>query len=280
MNMLVVIRCGLIAALLALSACVRNDPALLERIDALETRLVRQEDVEAIRRVAYSYGYFMDNALLDHVKALFADTMEYCEISGYGLYKGRDGCLTIWTSVVGPGLQNADQHLRFGVLIKHYMLKDVITVAPDGLSAEGRFDYVGYSGTFKQPERARQQLGVYRMGYTKENGIWKISRFSLSFDTSDFNHTTWANAPSMRCPSGKAPPPDAPFLFYHPFPETGVVPFHFPHPVTGEPIGDYVNPIRYWQGNWPGEFGTTCGVRTDARTTPEPGQAPPLRSAH
>ena len=52
----------LLGSLLALSACTRNDPALLERIDALETRLARQEDVEAIRRLAYSYGYFMDNA--------------------------------------------------------------------------------------------------------------------------------------------------------------------------------------------------------------------------
>jgi hypothetical protein len=267
-------------ALLALAGCHGSDPALVQRIDELEARLARQEDVEAIRRVAYSYGYFMDNALLDQIKALFASNMEYCEISGYGLYKGREGCLKIWTSVVGPGLQNADKHLRFGVLIKHYLLKDVITVAPDGLSAEARFDYVGYSGTFKQPERARQQLGVYRMGYTKEDGVWKISRFSLSFDTSNFNHTTWANQPSMRCPSDKVPPPDAPFLFYHPFPETGVVPFHFPNPVTGEPIPEYVNPIRYWQGNWPGEFGTACGPRPNAATLDvEASTAPPLRSA-
>jgi hypothetical protein len=271
-------RFAALGSLLAVAACNQADPVLLKRIDDLEARLARQEDVEAIRRVAYSYGYFMDNALLDQVKALFADTMEYCEISGYGLYKSREGCLKIWTSVVGPGLQNADKHLRFGVLIKHYLLKDVITVAADGLSAEGRFDYVGYSGTFKQPERSRQQLGVYRMGYVKENGVWKISRFSLSFDTSDFNHLNWANAPSMRCPSDKVPPPDAPHLLYHPFPETAVVPFHFPNPVSGEPIGEYVNPIRYWQGNWEGEFGTSCGVRADAATAPEASSAPPLRS--
>jgi len=278
MNRLSIVGLALAANALV-AGCTRDDAALEHRVAELETRLMRQEDVESIRRVAYSYGYFMDNALLDEVKALFADRMEYCEISGYGLYRGREGCLTVWTSVVGPGLQNADKHLRFGMLIKHYLLKDVITVADDGLSANGRFDYVGFSGVFKQPDRSRHQLGVYRMGFAKEGGIWKISRFSLSFDTSDFNFSTWADTPGVRCPSNRVPPPDEPFLFYHPFPETGVIPFEFPNPVTGRPIPDYANPIRYWEGNWPGEFGKACGRRADAPNKPEPTSAPPLGSA-
>lgn len=51
--------------LVALGGCNASDPALMQRIEALEARLAKQEDVESIRRVAYSYGYFMDNALLD-----------------------------------------------------------------------------------------------------------------------------------------------------------------------------------------------------------------------
>lgn len=259
------------------SAQAAGDDAKLEElmreVARLQARVSRQEDVESIRRIAYAYGYFMDNALTDEVKAMFAREMDYCEVSGYGLYKGRKGCDTMWTSVVGVGLQDDNGHLAFGRIAKHYLVKDMIDVASDGRSAQGRFDYFAFGGTFGKPERTRHQLGVYRMGFIKEDGVWKINRFSLVFDAIDYDFDEWANKPGMRCPPPQVPPPDAPFTYYHPFPETGVIPFHFPNPVTGKPIREYVNPTRYWEGNWPGEFKKVCGVRADA-----PKQAAPTNS--
>lgn len=250
--------------LLALVGCSGSNEALEREIAQLKARIQQQEDIEAVRRVAFSYGYYMDNALMDQVIALLADETEYCEIAGYGLYRGLSGCTTIWRDIIGPALQNEDGRLKFGRLIKHYLVKDIITIAPDGRRAEGRFDYIGYSGVFEAPQRNTQQLGVYRMGFVKEDGVWKIGRFNLSFDTSDWNDRQWEATTRLRCPRSHAPSPDAPFLLHHPFPEHATVPFAQPHPVTQENIPDYVNPTRYWQGNWPGEFGGPCGMRSEA----------------
>lgn len=251
-----------------ISACDNNNQ-LHARLEILETKIQQQEDIEAIRRLAYSYGYFMDNALIDEVVDLFATKIDYCEISGYGLYRGRSGCEVIWKEIIGPGLQNeAGQH-RFGLLVKHYLLKDVITIGKDGLVANGRFDYIGFSGALGVPNRGLNQLGIYRMGFVKDDGVWKINRFNLSFDTSDFNDNNWTMQPGIRCPRKNVPAPDDAHVLYHPFPESATVPFHFPHPVTGNAIPAPANPIRYWQGNLPSEFFGECGKSPNARETIE-----------
>lgn len=246
-----------------LSGCNAPDAELRLQVEALQVRVQRQEDVEAVRTLAYSYGYYMDNALIDQVIALLSENAEHCQIAGYGLYKGKAGCTKIWRDIIGPGLQNEDGRLKYGRLIKHYLVKDIITIGAHGKSAEGRFDYIGFSGSLDRPQRNTQQLGVYRMGFAKEDGVWKIQRFDLSFDTSDWNDRNWEATTAIRCPRPEAPPPDEPFQVHHPFPEHATAPFAEPNPVTREKIPDYVNPTRYWQGNWPGEFGGPCGRRPE-----------------
>jgi hypothetical protein len=254
------VQAGVAIAAVAMAGCSGPSDAVMKELAELRTRVQRQEDIEAVRRVAFSYGYYMDNALMDQVTALFADRMEYCEIAGYGLYRGRQGCEKIWKEILGPSLQNEDGRLKFGRLIKHYLVKDIVTVAADGATAEGRFDYIGFSGVFGEPRRNSQQLGVYRMGFVREEGVWKIARFNLSFDTSDWSDREWTTQTKIRCPRPGAPAPDDAFLLHHPFPEHATVPFFEPNPVSGERVPDYVNPRRYWQGNWPGEMGGPCGV--------------------
>lgn len=155
--------------------------------------------------------------------------------------------------------------LAFGRLAKHYMIKDVITVAPDGMSAKGRFDYLSMGGAFDDDERTGNQIGIYNLSFLKEDGVWKLSKFWVAFDTINYNHRDWATNPAMCCPNPSVPP-DAPGTVYHPFPETGVIPFHYPNPVTGQPIQQPVTDTRYWIGNWPGEFGKECGKRASSES--------------
>lgn len=243
---------------------------LEQRIDALERRLITQEDVEKVRVLAFSYGYYADNILYDQVKALFSRDIESCEISGYGVFNGLSGCVRMWTDLIGKPLGADQNQLAFGWLAKHYMIKDVITVAPDGQTAQGRFDYLSMGGTLGRPEYMGSQLGVYNLSFVKEDGVWKISKFWLAFDTINYNTPNWANAPGIRCPSPTVKP-DAPSTFHHPFPETGVIPFHYPNPVTGQAVPEPVGQTRYWTGNWPGEFGGRCGKRdVPPLSTPAP----------
>ena len=239
-------------------ADVEEEVAVLaDRISALEARLSVQEDLADLRKLAFSYGYYMDNALYEEVRDLFSENIESCEVSGYGKFLGSEGCGRMWSSLFGAAYGGNENKLSFGSLAKHYLIKDVITVNKDG-TANGRFDYFSVGGKFGAPERTRHQVGIYRMGFIKEGGIWKIAKFHLTFDTINYNFSDWATNPGIRCPKAEVTP-DAPGTPYHPFPETAVVPFHYPNPVTGKDILQHVTDSRYWVGNWPGEFGGPCG---------------------
>jgi hypothetical protein len=270
-----------IALILALAASpafaqgVKTDAetirALTARIDGLEKRLTKQEDIESVRLLAFTYGYYMDNALYSQVQDLWSPKIESCEIAGYGVYKGYAGCARMWREVMGSYYGGASDKMIFGRLTKHYLLKDVITV--DGDTAKGRFDYMSQSGTYGQDDRTGGQVGIYSFDFVKEGGIWKIAKFWLSFNTISYNFRDFATNPSIRCPS-KTSPPDAASTLHHPFPEVAMVPFTYPNPVTGKPIEPYVDPTHYWQGNWPGEFGGPCGKRADAPKPVAPPRAP------
>jgi SnoaL-like domain len=237
------------------------------QIATLSKRVTESEAIEATRKLAFMYAYFMDTGLYDQVKTLFADKMEYCEISGYGLYEGRRGCELVWDKVVGqPPIRDETGHLPFGRFSQHELMKDVIHVDEDGLHAQGRFDYMGMGAALGVASDGGFQIGVYRMAFVRENGTWKINRFSLIFDVLDY-HAGWSEHPTIRCPRPDVPKPDKPYTFYHPFPEVAVIPFEFPNPVTGQKIPEFTNPTHYWQGNWPGEFGGTCGSLPDAPKT-------------
>jgi len=253
---------GLMSAVSAHAQDAAAIAALEKRLAALEHRITLQEDIEKVRVVAFSYAYYMDNVLYDQVKAMFSPNIESCELAGYGVFIGYKGCVRMWTDLIGKPLGADKNQLAFGRLAKHYMIKDVITVSPDGLRAHGRFDYLSMGGAFGNNERTGSQIGVYNIGFVKEDGVWKIAKFTMTFDTINYNQRDWATNPGIRCPNPNVPP-DAPSTFHHPFPETGVIPFHYPNPVTGQPIQTPVTDTRYWIGNWPGEFGKECGRRAD-----------------
>ena len=62
---------------------------LVRRIEALENELGKQQDIEAIRRLQYAYGYFIDKSQYNEVVDLFADDAEVWFLGG--IYKGKAG---------------------------------------------------------------------------------------------------------------------------------------------------------------------------------------------
>jgi hypothetical protein len=97
--------------------------------------------------------------------------------------------------------------------------------------------------------------GDYEMEYIKEAGLWKIYKFkyvhnfAVTFEPDGSVTPGYSTAPSGR--------EDGPTTWYHPWPETGVLPFHYPNPVSGKFPPDITGAEHYWIGNWPGEFGKT-----------------------
>jgi SnoaL-like domain len=251
------------ASVLATVALICASPAnaaevttaqLLERLEKLENELAIQKDIEDIRRLQYAYNYYNSNGMPAQVIGVIADKAESLEIGGRGVYKGKEGFIRAFQSYAKDG-KIKDKPQNFGDALFQVAAMDVITVAPDRQSAQARVRVLtpifrGYPNT-----RFKLNAGEYEMKYLKEGGVWKISKFKYVHTFSaDFNKDGTISPGYSTAPDKTA---DAPTTWYHPWPETGTLPYHFVNPVTGEPSPELTGTQRYWIGNWPGEFGKT-----------------------
>ena len=105
--------------------------ALLQRVEELERRVQRQDDIQAVRTLQFKYGYFMDKCLFAEIVDLFAEDAELRFMGG--IFRGKAGARRLYggsSGLNGP----AD-----GMLFEHIIAQDVVDIAPDGGTAQGRF---------------------------------------------------------------------------------------------------------------------------------------------
>lgn len=227
----------LLVTISVLGGCAVTEPTvaqgsqadLQERVRALEMRLQRTEDREAIEKLTRAYGYYVDKAQWDQIVELFADDSRV-EIAGRGVYFGKKGADTIFRKVMGGGKIGLGE----GFLFNHLILQGIIDVAPDGRSALGRwraFVQIGQHQKF-----AMWSEGTYENKYVKEDGVWKFAdlHFFATFYTP--YDAGWAKTALPNNGPSKEFPPDAPqSVQYEVFPGHYVPPYHYPNPVTGDP---------------------------------------------
>jgi SnoaL-like domain len=225
----------------------------LEALKQQVARLTRQvralEDVSAIRRVQFAYGYFMDKGLYQEVVDLFAAEGEVRFMGG--VFRGREqGVRRLYIERFRKTFTGGRNGPVYGLLLEHLQLQDIVDVAADGQSARGRFRALLQGGSHATrtdaPPGIPQQwweAGVYENEYVREEGVWRIKvlDYRLTWQA-DFDkgwaHSTPHEGPFFRKPYPADPRgPDEVSAERPPFwPDTAVVPFHFPHPVTGQPI--------------------------------------------
>src|SRR5690606_25591249 len=111
-----------------------------ERLATLEARKTRVEDVSAIERLQHAYGYYVDEGLWDEAADLFASDGTI-EIGLDGVYAGRER-VREYLYALGGGRRG----LADGVLNEHLQIMPTITLAPDGLSAQGRWRAIMLGG--------------------------------------------------------------------------------------------------------------------------------------
>jgi len=235
--------------------------ALEVKIKSLEYELGIQKDIEEVRRLHYIYMYYNSNRMAKQLLDLVAEKAESIEIAGRGVYYGKEGFRKNFIDPDGPpDAKTKDVGWNFGNCLFQLGGMDVITVADDRQTAKGRFAVLTPVITgYPKNQRVSLNAGVYEQEFMKEDGIWKIKKFKyvhyFMVQLEDLkvrpNYSRWPE---------KNIPPDAPTTWYHPFPEGGVMPFHFTNPVTGEKAPDLLDPRHYWIGNWPGEFGQSGTV--------------------
>src|SRR5688572_10019982 len=136
-----------VAVVSLVSACNRGPSAedaaqlaLTARIAALEERKSLVEDANAIERLQAAYGYYTDRGLWDEVADLFADDGTI-EIALDGVYVGKPR-VRDYLYAYGGGRRG----LADGKLDEHLQVMPVITVAPDGLTAQARWRAITLQG--------------------------------------------------------------------------------------------------------------------------------------
>jgi SnoaL-like protein len=201
------------------------------RTRALELKLDRLQAVEDVENLESTYGYYADKSQQDAISALFAEDATL-EILGRGVFIGRDRTYEYMRRLGVPPP---------GTLFNHMQLQPVVTISPDGASAQIRARlFVMFA---RADSAAQWGEGVYENRFVKDDGVWKyrslagFQTFYTDYDKGWTNHSV----PMMSYFPGY--PPDMPqAVTYQPYPEQFTPPFHYANPVTGRQ--EQVSPQR------------------------------------
>jgi hypothetical protein len=225
-----------------------SDPRIAElerQVATLAQEVTLMRDVQAIRRLHFTYGYCMDKWLFRDIVDLFAQDCELRFLNG--IWRGKQGAqrLYSWTEgAYGP---------RDGMLAEHVIAQDVVHVAPDRSRAWGRFRaflQIGAHEHYRQdfpPSFGDSfwEAGIHENEYVLEDGVWKIALFNYKLAFQAPYEGGWAVSPDRpimitpwtgtfpEVPNGPDELRDVPPLW----PKASFQPFHYDHPVTGRKLG-------------------------------------------
>lgn len=223
-TMILLLRVGsllLIATMLAPFVLAQTAADIETDLALLEQRLTRLRDVSDIEKLQRAYGYYVDKQQWHDVRDLFtADGV--LEIGGRGRFLGKERVFEYLRTGLGPIGPVP------GVLHDHQQFQGIVSVHPDGQSAEGRWSAFVMGGTVWGDV-------IYENDYVKEDGVWKIRFLHAPFNMYASVDSGWASntTPNTR-PESFLPPPDLPpSTVYLTFPNYYNEPYHYPNPVTG-----------------------------------------------
>jgi hypothetical protein len=197
--------------------------ALAARVADLSARAQRLSDEIEVTNLQHAYGYYVDRKMWDDVTDLFASdgTME---IGFQGVYAGRTS--------IRRGL-NAFGKLAEGEVNDHVHLQTIVTVLPDG-TARARGTELGMTGVVGG--RPLWSQSIYENAFVKQGGVWKFKSIHIYPRFIVDAEKGWAkDAQPAPGPSREFPPDRPPTEKYEIYPRFHIAPFHFAHPVTGQP---------------------------------------------
>lgn len=209
-----------------------NTGSLERRLEALEARVHSLESTAAIERLQRVYGYYLDNRMWAETVALFTDDGEV-EIGRRGVYRGREQLRTFFVEVLGRGRSGRARN----ELHNHIQIQGVVTLGPRADQAFGRFRALAQFAQELPDGQAGcgWAEGVYENEYAYRDGAWRIRvlRWMPSFYGRLPAEAIAAGRPSA--PVSERFPPSAPPTYSKDDSGSFILPFHYPHPHTGEP---------------------------------------------
>jgi len=218
--------------------------ALQKQFEALAHRVGELEDVHAIRRLHHAYGYFIDKCLYDETVDLFAEDSEVRFMGG--IFRGKAGAHRLYCDRFRKNFTAGHNGPVYGFLLDHPQMQDIVDVAPDRSTAQGRFRCMMQAGRHEKAfDQTRQwwEGGLYENRYVKQEGVWKIKVLNYRPVWHATFEAGWAHTPPNFVPFfSEVWPKDpvGPDELIKPtpvlWPDTDVLPFHYVHPVTGRPV--------------------------------------------
>ena len=219
--------------------------ALEEKLEQLTRKIGILEDTHAIRTLHFKYGYYIDKCLYDETVDLFAEDSRLYFLNG--IFKGKAGARRLYCDWFRNLFTKGHNGPIYGFLLDHFQGQDIVTVAEDGLTAKGRFRAVMQAGYHDSiPEKIPNfppqcwEGGIYENEYVKEDGVWKIKVLDYNMLWQANYEEGWAHSGVHLPPLEKLYPEDPKGpdelrpTVPETWPKTRVIPFHYPHPVTGK----------------------------------------------
>jgi hypothetical protein len=206
-------------------------------LEELQKRIQRLEDMKQIEKLQRIYGYYRDYEEWEKVVDLFTDNAPSVEECDYGVYLGKAGVRRYYIDLLKGG---KDAKPRIGYMSIGMQIQGVVTVEPDGKTAQGRWYgfFMEARSTLTLHEGDLRQLwahGVYENEYVKEGEKWLLKKmhFFLNFRTP--YEDGWLKTPVVghNGPSHDVPP-DGPPTTWQPLPAGAHLPVHWKHPITGK----------------------------------------------
>jgi len=199
------------------------------KVKSLATELAAVHDIQEIKKLQRTYGYYLDNRMWDDIVDLFSENTESLEISDSGVYLGKTGVERFFKGFLGRGGLPPGR----GSLGTHMQLQGVVNMDPGGNTAKGRWQCIILLAVpYKDELTAMVGYGVYEVEYIKEKGVWAFKKmhFYLTFRTP--LHEGWVKTPVVY--SMASGTPDKPATVYKPLPDRYIIPFHYKNPVTNK----------------------------------------------
>ena len=213
-----------------------NLETLEGKVNMLEARLQKTEDIEAIKKLQRAYGYYLEHWQVDEIVAVFSHNPDVSvEINDSGLYKGWEAVKNSFRFEDHYTAYNG-QHTAPPEFLHILMpISGIVDLDPDGKTAKGR--WYGF-GLIAQRRggilRAIISSGTWENEYIKEDGVWKILKLFWSNIFSSPLDEGWVKTPYLGNPPHKNAPPPERNKNFAPYPSGYIFPYHYKNPVTGK----------------------------------------------
>ena len=205
------------------------------RLQILEARLASLqreanliEDHKSIERLQQAWGHYLSEGMANEATALFSSSpVASIEFAQQGVYLGREH--------IGAFLKASGARLQQGEIRETPVMQAVVDVAPDGMTAKGRWRSLVLGGMYGQDGRWLE--GPYENEYVKEDGVWKFSKLHWYTTMSSSYDKGWHREPHPAAgPLTQLPPDLPPSIRYQSFPKFFLPPYHYFNPVSGKPV--------------------------------------------